>query len=91
MSLRPLETARALAVVTVAWSSSARADDKTVTTSAELTAAIGAAKAGDTITLADGVYAMGDVSCAASGARSRCGARRRSEPASSSTRSRAFT
>jgi len=54
-------------LLSLATAPSARADDKTVTTSSELEAAIGAAKAGDTITLAAGVYAMGGVTCAASG------------------------
>jgi hypothetical protein len=56
-----------LALATLSLAPSALAADVMVTTSAELTAAIAAAQPGDTLTLADGVYPMSGVTCAASG------------------------
>jgi hypothetical protein len=67
MKLRPVSLAAALALAVFARASSARADEISVTTAAALVAAIGAEKAGDVLTLADGVYAMGGATCAASG------------------------
>jgi hypothetical protein len=67
MKLRPVPLAAALALAVFARASAVRADEISVTTTAELVAALGSAEAGDVLTLADGVYAMGGVTCAASG------------------------
>ncbi len=63
MRLLPL----ALAAALLSTASLAAAAEIPVKTSAELTAAIGAAKPGDTLVLADGTYALTGASCSANG------------------------
>jgi hypothetical protein len=60
-------SAGAVALFTGAVAREAVAGEIGVASSAQLVAAIGAAAPGDTIVLADGTYALGDVSCDASG------------------------